>query len=339
MKGREAKAAPSADLLVCFPSRAHLTLMPKPLCSPARHSEPNKRHHSHHHHHHHHVKKASTRGGGQASPLLWAKTKPMGSEISEPTSPKVTCAGQIKVRPKTSSCKSWQSVMEEIERIHNNRKHKKRPGWLEALGLKKDIMQFLTCLRSIRFDFRCFGSFPESDITTEDEDDEEEIGECQDNHLGTEGSDGNETSRTAFSKWFMVLQENQNNKLCKQVKRETKRTYDDESIAASAVPPPNALMLMRCRSAPEKGWLVEKENEEEEEDENEDEDEEGTGKEVRKAKSLKCLMEEEKRTKKENTVVMKYDTDFYKISSDIAKETWVGGGMRDPFSRSRSWKR
>ena len=137
MKGRETKAAPSADLLVCFPSRAHLTLMPKPICSPARPSEPNKRHHNHNHHRHNSLKKSSTRGGGggggQASPMLWSKTKPMGPEISEPTSPKVTCAGQIKVRPKTSSCKSWQSVMEEIERIHNNRaKQKKKPSWARS---------------------------------------------------------------------------------------------------------------------------------------------------------------------------------------------------------------
>ncbi|KAJ0086562.1 hypothetical protein Patl1_08507 [Pistacia atlantica] len=52
MKGREAKGPPSTDLLVCFPSRAHLTLMPKPICSPARSSEPNKRHNNTHHHHH-----------------------------------------------------------------------------------------------------------------------------------------------------------------------------------------------------------------------------------------------------------------------------------------------
>jgi len=350
MKGREAKAAPSADLLVCFPSRAHLTLMPKPICSPARPSEQNKRHHHHHHHHH---KKPSSRGGGggQASPLLWAKTKPMGSEISEPTSPKVTCAGQIKVRPKTSSCKSWQSVREEIERLHNSRKPKKRPGWAEALGLKKDIMQFLTCLRSIRFDFRCFGAFPaSSDITTDDEDEEDELDqECRENRAGAEGiSDGNGTnSRTVFSKWFMVLQENQNNKLCREDKTERDRAGDNcEPIAAPAAPPPNALLLMRCRSAPAKGWLEEKKKEREEEEEEEEEEEDAEDeqeiareKEQRKAKSLKSLMDEEKRKTKENMVVMKYDTDFYKISSDIAKETWVAGGMRDPFSRSRSWKR
>jgi hypothetical protein len=347
MKGRETKAAPSADLLVCFPSRAHLTLMPKPICSPARPSEPNKRHHNHNHHRHNSLKKSSTRGGGggggggQASPMLWSKTKPMDSEISEPTSPKVTCAGQIKVRPKTSSCKSWQSVMEEIERIHNNRaKQKKKPSWAQAFGFKKDVMQFLTCLRRIKFDFRCFGAFPEhSDITTDDEDIEveeenEEEKEYRENHVSTEGSDSNENSATVFSKWFMVLQENQNNKLCKE-------TDIDESIAAPSAPPPNALLLMRCRSAPAKTWLEEKQEEEEEEKEKEDEDEEeiiGRGKEEIKAKSLKCLMEEEKRKTKEmnNMVVMKYDTDFYKISSDIAKETWVVG---DPFSRSRSWKR
>lgn len=347
MKGREAKAAPSADLLVCFPSRAHLTLMPKPICSPARPSEQNKRHHNHnhnhnqHHHRHHSLKKSSTiRGGGQASPLLWSKTKPMDSEISEPTSPKVTCAGQIKVRHKTNtSCKNWQSVMEEIERIHNNRnKHKKKPSWVEAFGFKKEVMQFLTCLRRIRFDFRCFGTFPEqSDITTDDEDievEENEEEENRENH--TEGSD--ENSRTVFSKWFMVLQENQNNTLCKE--RDRPCQDDDDSIAAvPAVPPSNALLLMRCRSAPAKTWLEEKEQEEREQEEDEDEDEIGRVKEEGKAKSLKSLMEEEKRKKKENMVVMKYDTDFYQISSDIAKETWIVGGMKDPFSRSRSWKR
>lgn len=352
MKGREAKAAPSADLLVCFPSRAHLTLMPKPICSPARPSEQNKRHHNHnhnhnqHHHRHHSLKKSSTiRGGGQASPLLWSKTKPMGSEISEPTSPKVTCAGQIKVRHKTNtSCKNWQSVMEEIERIRNNRnKHKRKPSWVEAFGFKKEVMQFLTCLRRIRFDFRCFGTFPEqSDITTDDEDIEvEEDGEVENRENHTEGSD--ENSRTVFSKWFMVLQENQNNTLCKERDRPCQDDDDDSIAAAPAVPPSNALLLMRCRSAPAKTWLEEKEQEdreqEEEEEEKEDEDEIGRVKEERKAKSLKSLMEEEKRKKKENMVVMKYDTDFYQISSDIAKETWIVGGMKDPFSRSRSWKR
>uniref|UniRef100_A0A803NLU7 Uncharacterized protein n=1 Tax=Cannabis sativa TaxID=3483 RepID=A0A803NLU7_CANSA len=217
MKGRETKGAPAAaDLLVCFPSRAHLTLMPKPICSPARGSN------------------------GQASPVLWAKPKSStGTElVSEPTSPKVTCAGQIKVRHKTSNCKSWQSVMEEIERMHNSRKQKKaRPGWSEALGIKKDEEQSNN------------NGFSKDDRMMKIEEEEDE-----------KGSTGCEV----------------------------------------AVPPANALMLMRCSK-----------------------------------NSLKCLMEAENN----ELVVMRYDTDFYKISSDIAKETWVVGGIRDPFSRSRSWKR
>lgn len=86
---RKGKGPPSADLLVCFPSRAHLSLMPKPICSPVRPSDSIKRHQNHD------LKKISTRIGGgaaQSSPLLWSKSK--NSEIiSEPTSPKVTCAG------------------------------------------------------------------------------------------------------------------------------------------------------------------------------------------------------------------------------------------------------
>ncbi|KAL5145367.1 hypothetical protein HKD37_06G015427 [Glycine soja] len=350
IKGREGKAlahaAPSADLLVCFPSRAHLTLMPKPICSPARPSEPNKRHHNSHHHR----KKSFSRGGGggQASPLLWPKTKSMGSEISEPTSPKVTCAGQIKVRPKTTACRSWQSVMEEIEKIHTDKNQKKRLSWAETLGFKKEIMQFLTCLRSIRFDLRCFGSFSGTDIATEeDEDDDEDEVEVElieeEKHVGVEESD-NEASKTVLSKWFMVLQqENQTNNR----REETEERGDGNEEESVSVPPPNALLLMRCRSAPAKSWVREREG-----GDHDDDDEEQQGKEEKenaerekekekgekKGQSLKSLMEEDKR-KKENVVVMRYDSDFYDISSDIAKETWIVGGIRDLMSRSRSSKR
>ncbi|KAF5739727.1 hypothetical protein HS088_TW12G00937 [Tripterygium wilfordii] len=353
MKGRDqAKgAAPPADLLVCFPSRSHLSLMtPKRVCSPARPSEPNKRQHNHHHRHHNHqLRKSGTRGGGagQASPLLWSKNKQIGSEISEPTSPKVTCAGQIKVRPKSSACKSWQSVMEEIERIHSNRNRKKRSNWVESLGFKKEIMQFLTCLRSIRFDLSCFGNFPRAEITSDD-DEEEEVDEVHhesnENVVGTD-----ENSGTVFSKWYMVLQENQGNGFCREERKQRNSCFDEsaESVeGASSVPPPNALLLMRCRSAPAKSWLEEKEeqeqgvDEETEDKENEKQEEEKEKvKEEKKSRNLRSLMEEEKINNKQNLAVMRYNTDFYKLSSDIAKETWVVGGMRDLLSRSRSWKR
>ncbi|XP_057440197.1 uncharacterized protein LOC130732092 [Lotus japonicus] len=351
IRGREGKAAaPSTDLLVCFPARAHhLSLMPKPICSPARPSEPNKRHH-------HRRKSSISRGGGgggaQASPLLWAKTKPMGSENSEPTSPKVTCAGQIKVRPKsTTACRSWQSVMEEIEKIHNDKKQRKRLSWAETLGFKKEIMQFLTCLRSIRFDLRCFGSFPGTDVATEEDDDDDDDDEdhdedevCHENIVGVEESES-EASKTAFSKWFMVLQEDQNKGF--HMKEETEDCNDDGSIGGvPSVPPPNALLLMRCRSAPAKSWLRESErdheNHEKEENPHSKEKEKGKVQEhVKKGQSLKSLMmmEEESTRKDQNLVVMRYNPEFYDISSDIAKETWIVGGIRDLLARSRSSKR
>lgn len=327
MKGtRRGKGPPSADLLVCFPSRAHLTLMPKPICSPARPSDSSKRHHNYD------LKKTSTRIGGvaaQSSPLLWANSK--NSEIiSEPTSPKVTCAGQIKVRPKQgSSCKNWQSVMEEIEKLHNRKAQKKKgANWMEAIGLKKDVMQFLTCLRNIRFEFRCFGSFPTAahDITSDDDDDDELEEEKGENHTSREindDEDEEESSRTVFSKWFMVLQdENQKREL-------TKTECDNDDDVPNCAPPPNALLLMRCRSAPPKSWLQETEQQQQEVEEVSEEE-----------KEVKSAMEEmENKKKNESLVVMRYGSHFHNFSADIAKETWVVGGVRDQLAKSRSWKR
>ncbi|KAK6130653.1 hypothetical protein DH2020_035628 [Rehmannia glutinosa] len=325
MKGRElSKGPPSADLLVCFPSRAHLSLMPKPICSPARPSEPAASHgHNRRRRPNHHRRKSGGGGGaGHGSPLLWAKPKPNNSDISEPTSPKVTCAGQIKVRPKPNSCKNWQSVMEEIERLHNSRKKKKRSAWIETLGFKKDVMQFLTCLRNIRFDFRCFGSFPAAEISSDDDDGEEE--DDDDDNDGGDEEENDRNSRAVFSKWFMILPENQaereinKGKMIRPCLDDDDDDEEDDRCISTAPPPPppaNALLLMRCRSAPAKTWLEEKE--EEMKKENEKKELEG----------------------KQRLLVMACGAEFSKLSADIAKETWVVGGIKDMLSRSRSSKR
>uniref|UniRef100_A0A7C9EVX7 Uncharacterized protein n=1 Tax=Opuntia streptacantha TaxID=393608 RepID=A0A7C9EVX7_OPUST len=348
---------PPADLLVCFPSRARLALMPKPICSPVRpNSELNKRHP--------HLKKINTTrgrtgGGGPPSPLLWAKGKQMsgnGPDLAEPTSPKVTCAGQIKVRPRSTAanCRNWQSVMEEIERLHNSRskhhptsnksKSKKSKYWGEALGFKKDIINFLTCLGNIRFDFRCFGSFPHPEITSDEEDDEEQEEEDEEDEEEME-------SNTVFSKWFMVLQENQDNtnqtqtdKNCDIAKQEV---YEDEKDAPEAeadqvqVPPPNALLLMRCRSAPAKrssfprvqggGHAINLKQSEEETISSKlgQVDEEDLEKKVKTKKKRRESL----------AIVMKYDVDFYNMASEVSQETWLVGDLHDALSRSRSWKR
>lgn len=304
MKGiRKCKEAPSTDLLVCFPSRAHLTLVPSPAS------------------HHHHLKRSNTRGigpAGQASPMLWKRT-----EISEPTSPKVTCAGQIKVRHKPKSCKikNWQSVMEEIEKLHVKKQKKKKLVWnMEGVGFKKDAMQLLTCLRNIRFDFRCFGSFhnDETDVITsdDDEDDEEDDQEGEDEH----DDEAKTASRTVFSKWFMVLQENQKTEETEHAKKTEETEYS--VFSHNDAPPPNALLLMRCRSAPAKGLLEQK---------HKDNDSDYDQRKNEKSRTENNM--------KKSLVVMRYGSDLYKFSSDISKENWVVDGIKDPFSRSRSSKR
>ncbi|XP_077249945.1 uncharacterized protein LOC143889568 [Tasmannia lanceolata] len=195
--------------------------------------------------------------------------------------------------------------MEEFQMLHSHQKQRKRPDWFETLGFKKDIMQFLTVLRSLRFNLRCFGSFHGSVDVTDSSTDEEEG-----NAVGLEGGDG---SRTIFSKWFMLEQKNPNHGFIK----EDEKRRDGSSVAGFDAPS-NTLLLMRCSSAPAKQWLEEKEGEEEE------------------RRGAKTILEEEK--KREELVLMSYAPDFFKLSSDIAKERWIVG-RTDPFSRSRSWKR
>ncbi|XP_035845969.1 uncharacterized protein LOC118492212 [Helianthus annuus] len=292
-------------------------MRPKMICSPSGVTN------SHHH--------RGKSGGGGGDGGLWSKRNPMGSELSEPTSPKVTCVGQIKARPKSRSCKNWQTVMEEIERMHNNKKHRKKPAWGDAIGFKKESMQFLTSLRSFKFDLGCFGAFPNVNVTSDDDDNDNDNDndtdttsvkkgfggyndhdhDHKDGHGHGYGDDHDDceerSSRSAFSKWLMVMEENQDCLLGKEESENPKD--DDEEAQAPCVPPSNALLLMRCRSAPTKS-LVEEEEEDEEE-------------------------------KKENLIeLMKYEGDFYKLSCDIAKETWVVGGInKDSPSKTQTSKR
>ncbi|KAD6796682.1 hypothetical protein E3N88_07578 [Mikania micrantha] len=344
IRSREGKGPSSRDLLVCFPVRAHHALMPRLACSPHQHL--------HHHHHQKHLRKSirGSRGrsiGGHTSPYMWSGTKHMSSDnLSEPTSPKVTCAGQIKIRPSTRSCKNWQTVMEEIERLHNNRK--KKPTWMEALGFKKEVVQFLSCLRSIKFDFRCLGAFSHVDITSDEEEEDEdnndkESNQNHDHHDHDHDHDINEevSSQTMFSKWFMVLQENENCGVFEKHERSLK-SKETEDQHHPCLPPANALLLMRCRSAPANSWMEKKEEEEVQQenssvniDHNHDQEEEHHA-----DKDEKLELKEFKHKRKSLSELLKNESDFYKLSIDVAKETWVIGGIhKDPLSRSRSWRR
>lgn len=256
--------------------------MPKAICSPSRPTECSKRHSS----------RPTKRG--RASSLFEANTKHASSaEIDdEPTSPKVTCAGRIKVR------------------------HKARPrrgssggggrNWLEVLGLKKDIVHFLGALR---FGARCFGSFHGAVDCTSDEDDEEE--EKREVETGV--------SRSVFSNWVNIGFRNEEEEKEEEVEEDEEEEKVVAAASSSSAPPPNALLLMRSRSTPATRWS-----------------QRGGGGDGSEGDEVteKRIKEEE-----ESLVLMSYAPDFFRMSSEIAKETWLVGGSMDPLARSRSWKR
>lgn len=341
------KATAPTDLLVCFPARQHLALMPKSMCSPSRATLdravaarrrqlqlPAAR------------SGPSGGGGGGAggrgrgsSPLFrgGSKAKHAVEDDNEPQSPKVTCAGQIKVvRPRkprpvaaekdgrcggvggSGSRSRWITVAEEIERLQEQRK---KASWLEAFGIRRDALPFLGgALRSLRHKVRCFGSSLHAAVesSTDDDDDDDDAGEH-----GRQSA----AAASVFSKWLMVLEGSQEpheqdsrdgGQLDEEDSKPSRESYDDCSKLPS-VPPPNALLLMRCRSAPAKG-LARKGAEEP-----------PAGEETTQEKGgAEDDMDE--------LVFMRTAPDFLKLSIDIAKETWVVGGV-DTLARSRSWKR
>ncbi|GFZ10041.1 hypothetical protein Acr_21g0006400 [Actinidia rufa] len=237
-------------------------------------------------------------------PSQWARIFP---NPHRPKSPAQDRSGSSPVPARTGS-RSWKRLKK-----FTTARTRKKPNWVESLGFKKDTLQLLTCLRRIRVNFRCFRSYPASDLTSDDEDDED----CKEEQVGVDEFEGNDNSKAAFSKWFMVLQEESREREKSESHNEGEE--EEEVVVAECRPPPNALLLMRCRSAPAKSWLEERQREEE------------NGK-------LGMGLEEIKRSDR-SEVVMRYDTDFYKLSSDVAKETWVVGDLRDQLSRRRSWKR
>ncbi|KAH0849629.1 hypothetical protein HID58_096231 [Brassica napus] len=275
---RSSTSSYPADLLVCFPSRAHLALTPKSICSPSRPSISI----STTNHHPHHRRQPSSN-----SPA--AVEEDMGVLLY-----------QSPPRKRGGKGKNWQTVMEEIERIHSNKSKSK------FLGL-------LTCLKNIKFDFRCFGDFRHADVITSDDDEEDE------------DDDEEENTKNVFSKWFMVLQEEESKSDDDKTSRSASLMKTQTQTGGSTV---DALLLMRCRSAPAKSLLEERMQVKTEQDTKEEE----VG--VKKIRRIEIT----NGGREDGVSVDEIDTDYYRLSSDIAKETWVVGGVQDPLSRSRSWK-
>ncbi|TVT99805.1 hypothetical protein EJB05_54806, partial [Eragrostis curvula] len=330
--GKGAAGTATTDLLVCFPARQRLALMPKPICSPSRATMDKAAA----------ARRRSQMPGARSSPMFRgskAKRTAEEDDEEEPRSPKVTCAGQIKVgRSKKTrgaavtgkrsgkeggSAKSWITVVEEIERMHGRRK---KVGWLEAVWIKTDALPFLGgVMRSLRLKARCLGSLRGAvDSSTDDEDGDGD---------GERGS----APTSVFSKWLMVLEggEEPSSEQDSGEDEERDREDDeprskeaDECSNAPSAPPANALLLMRCRSAPAKGMS----RIAAEPPPSEAEQEKGSA----HAVAGDAGTEEDNR---DDLVFMNSAPGFLKLSIDIAKETWLVGGGGDPLSRSRSWKR
>ncbi|KAL5201826.1 hypothetical protein ABZP36_036180 [Zizania latifolia] len=352
-KGGMATTTAPTDLLVCFPARQHLALMPKPIYSPSRTT----------------VDKAVAArrrqlpaarggsggvgvGGGRGrggSPLFRGSKGKQAVEVDdEPQSPKVTCVGQIKVaRPKKprkvaakpgkgggvgggGGGRSWITVVEEIERLHEQRK---KVSWFEAVGIRTDAVPFLGgVLRSLRLKVRCFGSLHGAvESCTDDDDDDDGV----EKHEAESAGCGSSAAASVFSKWLMVLeaegseetpeQDSGDEEGHEQEDEQQGKGSDDECSDAPSAPPANALLLMRCRSAPAKGLARRRAEEPPAGDAVDD-------------KGSAAATGDGAEEDGDEMVFMRTAPDFLKLSIDIAKETWVVGGL-DPLARSRSWKR
>ncbi|WVZ64770.1 hypothetical protein U9M48_014244 [Paspalum notatum var. saurae] len=360
-KGGGGGTAPT-DLLVCFPARArqHLALMPKPICSPSRTTMDKaaaaRRRHL----------QLQLPGGGRvrgSSPMFRgsskAKQRAAEDDEEEPQSPKVTCAGQIKAgrgRPKKvkpgspppavaaprhggkddgdggGARSSWITVVEEIERLHGRGRRKKAGAWLGAIGIRRDALPFLGA--ALRFKARCFGSLhgaaAAEELSTESDGDD----------AGERGAGGS-AAASVFSKWLMVLEGGGQETLEQEDyagrdEEHGQEKEDVESTDGPAAPPPNALLLMRCRSAPAKGLSVSRRGGTCELLAGEVEPDKGAADAVQGQGQGQGDGEAEEG--REELVFMSTAPGFLKLSLDIAKETWVIGGG-DPLARSRSCKR
>lgn len=250
------------DLFVCFPSRASIRMMQRSILSPGR------------------IEKCkessgggSRRKGGPSSPMFPvllrrknASSNEVAAEEEEPSSPKVTCIGQVRVKSKqrkgAESLKRWGSHM---------------------YGIRKEVCHGL---RSLGGESSCFSQCSRS--SPEGKEHEKQQSAC---------------AGTVLAKWFMILQEGeekQHEKLDPDTRKQEKTgkfmdpfeelknpcaknkekmhpddekwtqitkfgeedgaSYcgrngyggvdDDEEEEPICIPPRNALLLMRCRSEP-----------------------------------------------------------------------------------------
>lgn len=281
MEGEHKGYRAGSELFVCFTSRQSMRLGPKcVLSSPGRTEK---------------LRESSSRrlrssgSKGQSSPMfsalaynLTGRKKNGSFETQEPTSPKVTCIGQVRVKSKHKKkglSVNTSDVKFRAERSNSQRWSKEAPPkiperqecmanrsnqkWGHLFGFKKEV-SFSICeaLRSFGAEFNCFVP----------------CGSASSAHTPAKESKETTTCGAVLAKWFMVLQEDEKKAVVgteepeqriadegvsgiteanrPSVKKgdcvpidETRLLYSEEEEEV-VCPPRNALLLMKCRSVP-----------------------------------------------------------------------------------------
>eukprot|EP01018_Ginkgo_biloba_P015853 Gb_38221 [translate_table: standard] len=271
MEGEHKAYRAGSELFVCFTSRQSMRLGSKSALSPGRTEKfregPSRR-------------LRSNGSKGHSSPMfpllpsnLTGRKKNGNFETQEPSSPKVTCIGQVRVKSKHNKSRHTRDMslggdrkLQQISKGELPRSPERQdsiPGrphqkWGHLFGFRKEItFNICEALRSFGAEFNCFVPCGGTPSTTPSTKENKETTTCG----------------AMFAKWFMVLQEGDDKKaeeldepegkmveeviagICNEKVQsghsvnedEIKMTIAEEEIAT---PPRNALLLMRCRSVP-----------------------------------------------------------------------------------------
>ncbi|KAL5715858.1 hypothetical protein ACHQM5_017622 [Ranunculus cassubicifolius] len=257
---RSGGATSSSELFICFTSRpsfsssASMKASSKSILSPGRidkyNKEPTLSFSSSMN------RRLGSMKAGQSSPMFKKKGGNNGFENAEPSSPKVTCIGQVRVKTKkqgkkmmslgkreNSSNAQVQEMKVSTEECLPHRNHQKWPiAICEALrGFGSEFTCFLPCGRS-----------------------------CSSRNGRGEKRRTMSSCGAVFAKWLMALQEGEEQEeknreirvivgedeskgdSFKEIEIGGKGVEYEEGRFSICIPPKNALLLMRCRSEPVK---------------------------------------------------------------------------------------
>ncbi|XP_054792621.1 uncharacterized protein LOC129298263 isoform X2 [Prosopis cineraria] len=284
----------SSELFICFTSRlsssSSMKLSSKSILSPGRSREPSqislstslsRRLRN----------SGSIKGGnGQASPMFPTTGKKRGCafENPEPSSPKVTCIGQVRVKTK----KQGKKMRARSKKRRGEASFRKaEPGFSDLQNLQQEAglthrsqrwvhlpLTICEALRAFGAEFSCL--FPcRSSCGREKDDEKMGKGEGSGGGQSREGSCG-----AAFARWLVALQEGEakgreielvvgeenedddddrkddspersrRRHVFEDIEIDMEKKHEDEDKArvSICIPPKNALLLMRCRSDPVK---------------------------------------------------------------------------------------